>query len=66
MNSFNKITTRYGLLMLAIAIVAFATIMVAYGFIKSGVFWPAIIPVVVAVVYGCIAFFNKYKPNEQY
>lgn len=66
MNAFNKITTRYALIMLVLGVVAFATAMVAFGFFKSHVFWPAFIPVLAAVVYGCIAFFKKYKPEDKY
>lgn len=66
MNAFNKITTRWAIILLVIAIVGFTTIMVAFGFIKSKVAWPAIIPPLAAVVYGCIAFVKKYKPNPKY
>lgn len=66
MNDFNKITVRYGIIMLVLALVAFTTIMVMYGYFKSGTFWPAIIPPVAAIVYGCITFFKKYKPNDKY
>ena len=66
MNDFNKITTRYGLIMLALALVGISTIIVLFGFLKSGIFWPAIIPVIAAVVYGCVVFFKTYKPSDKY
>ena len=66
MNAFNKITTRIGLIMLTLAIVLVATGIVVFGFLKSGAFWPAIIPAVAAIVYGCVAFVKKYYPDTNY
>lgn len=66
MNAFNKITTRAGLVIVAVALVAMATGMTIFGFLKSGVFPYAIILPVAAIVYGCVAFVKKYYPKSDY
>lgn len=65
MKPWNKDNLISGLVILAIAVVIFATIIVIYGFIKSGEAIVALIPTLAAVVYACIVFFKKYYPNDK-
>jgi len=63
MNDFNKHTTRAFLLMILFAAVALFTGIMLYGAIKGGVWWSVFVPLA-AVIYGCVAFYQKYKPAE--
>lgn len=63
MNDFNKHTTRAFLLMIVFLIVAFFTVAMIYSAIKGGNWWYIFVPLA-AVIYGCVAFYKKYKPAE--
>lgn len=62
MTDYNKKNLIQWAVILAIAVVAFFSIIAFYYCVMGRAWWAFILPFA-AVVYGCVTFFNKYYPK---